>query len=267
MPNFTTGAPLFFRDPCPAADYSDKPSGYYIRVGAGLPPYAYEQDCAIYEEHSDRVRVVAYTDNAGVDIPVVRIEGDSPNRSGGAEIIRPLAHPTAWASGAGVRETINFMLSDEVRSDAYCVFELRGKLDLPDLHNEAFSALLVVVRNNLFKVKYYCNATDAKGGGARHEETFGYTFEYRRWYRLVMRLLPVPSIPHTWDLKVRMSRLDEPDYKIVFRPAPQLRPNHIVSIEGVAIGDEQQRIQSGGVVYLSMDADVAVPARKEGGDL
>ena len=102
-----------------------------------------------------------------------------------------------------------------------------------------------------------------KGGGARHEETFGYTFEFRCWYRLVMRLLPVATLPHTWDLKVRMSKLDEPDYKIVFRPAPELRPNHIVSIEGVAIGDEQQKIQSGGVVYLSMDEDTAVAGSRD----
>lgn len=257
----TSGQPRFFNNPCPDADYSDKPSGYFVRAGAGLPPFAYEQNCALWEENKDRVRVVEYMTNAGVSVPVIRIEGDSPNRTGGAEIIRPLANPTRWASGNGLRQVVNFMLSDEVVADPYCVFELRGALDLGDLKNEGFAALTIAVRRNLFKVKYYANAEGAQGGGARYEETFGYTFDPTKWYQLVTRLLPVPSFPNTWDLKVRMREIGNEDRAVVFRPSPENRPNHIRSLEAVAIGDEQQRITSGGVTLISFDEDMALPAR------
>jgi hypothetical protein len=245
------------RGNCPGMDDAGHPEGYYIRVGKGLPPYAYEQDCAVYEDNKDRVQVVNVMTNVGVEVPAIQLIGDGNGRTGGAYIVRPLTNPTTWASGQGLRGRFCFSPQSPIQEDWYINYEWRGELSFK-AKNEGSAALTFAIRNDKFKILYYVDANDGDGGGSRHVEIFEFPFKQGRWYELDAAMLPDPLHVNTWDLNVSMRDLKRPEKFVTFVPWPEERPNRVVSINDVGCGDEQQQQDSGGTWLISCNDDVKI---------
>ena len=246
---------------CPGVDYSGAdptvqfPAGYHVRVGAGTKKSgAFHQDCAVFHDNKDRVRVQPYVTDAGVEVNVIRLEGDHAARTGGAMLLRPLSKTFPWADGAGLRTQIVFSPRDEGSAQWYFNFGLRGVLSFA-AHNENVEALEVAVRQSLIKVLYYRDAVDGDGGGARRIVELPFAFEYNHWYALTTRLIPIPSELNTWDVKVKLQALANPAQKVVFRAEADERPNRIVDVRHLAFGDEHQGLPDGGVFLFSRIED------------
>jgi hypothetical protein len=270
--NFVAGEPYFFDYgyPCCKIDgvnyesdpYVALPKDIHVRVGRGDLSWhgGFHQDPHLFRENQDRVRVVPFLTDIGTTVNVIRMEGDHDDRVGGAMILKLLDNPTTWESGVGVRSTLIFSPRDEVEAQWYFNFGLRGEL-LGRFHNEGVECIEVTVRETLVKISYYHDAPNDAGGGARVYHEFPFVFEYNRWYKIEQRLIPIPTELNTWDAKVRLIALHDPSQRIVWRAAPDQRPNHIVSVEHRAAGDEHMGLPDGGVFYFSHWSDVAIPPR------
>lgn len=267
--NFTKGLPYFFDYgvPCcriPGVDYENDPAvnfprDLHIRVGKGTAESgAFHQDPLAFEQNKDRVRLVPYRTDAGVDINVIRLEGDHDERIGGAMLLKVLDQVTTWASGQGIRATLVFSPRDEVQAQWYFNFGLRGVLSFT-AHNEGSAALEVAVREKLIKVAYYRDAVDGQGGGSRIIDSIPFNFEYNKWYELVVRLIPIADELNTWDVKVKLTALHDPAQRIIYRAPAEKRPNRIVTVEHLAFGDEHMGLPDGGVFYFSHLSAVTIP--------
>lgn len=250
--NFKTGEPYRFIEygkeccVCPGVDYDRVgfPAGKHIRVGKGLAPFAFHQDCEVFEANKHRVQVVPYLTNAGVKVNVIYLEGDHDEVRGGAYVLAPLEHPTAWESGKGLRTTFVFSPQDPIWADWNINYEVRGELSFL-AHNEGSACISVVIRNDRLKVKYYLDAKDGDGGGARCVRELPFAFKQFGWYELRTRWLPIANLPNTWALRVRLSDLADRAHNLNWRPEPESLPNRIVRMSYAGFGDEQQGIGSG----------------------
>lgn len=247
------------RGTCEGMDEAGHPEGYWVRCGKGLPPFAYEQDCAIYEENKDRAQVIDYVTDAGVVIPVMQLIGDGLDangkmRTGGVYVLRPLEHPCTWESGQGIRQRVVFSPQSPLQQDWYFNIELRGELSF-QAKNEVASCVLIAVKNDKFKIAYFLNNEDGDGGGSRWVEEFPFRFKPGRWYELAIALLPDLTIENTWDLNVTLHDLKNLNKYISYVPGVGFRPNRIKSATKMGMGDEQQGIESGGTFFISVDTD------------
>jgi hypothetical protein len=245
------------RGDCPGMDEAGHPEGYWIRVGKGLPPFAYEQDCSIYDAEKDRIQVVNVMTNVGVEVPAIKLIGDGNGRTGGAYLLRPLDNPVTWASGQGIRRTLVFSPQSPIQEDWYINAELRGTLSFT-AKNEGSAVLTFAIRNDKFKCLYYVDAVDGDGGGSRFVQEFKFPFKQHDWYELVTELIPDHTKPNTWNIALSMRKLTPKGNSprvVVWGPEPILRPNRVETIDFAGWGDEQQGLDSGGEWLVSVDED------------
>lgn len=240
---------------CPAMDArTDLPANYHIRVGKGLPPYAFHQDCANYAANQDRLRLVNYPTDTGIIVKVIYLEGDHDDITGGAYLLKALDYPTDWNEQRGIRTRFVFSPQEDVNTTWYLNYELRGTLAFT-AHNEGSAALGVAIRNRLIKVMYYVDAVDGQGGGTRQYFEFPFAFEQFKWYELVTRLTPVIDLTNTWNVKVRLTALHNRLQRIVWNAPSELRPNRIVTLDYAGCGDEHQGLADGGRWLISVNED------------
>lgn len=263
MQNFPVGEPYWFAQPgqkCCACDrytYDGTdarlqfPRGYHVRAGKGTKRSGgVHQDCDLFEP--DRVRVIPLMTPYGVTVNVIRLEGDSLLRSGGAMLLRPFDEHVYWnEQGAGVRAVAIFKPSGEGDTPRlYASFGLRGELSFAPT-KESVEILEVAILDGSVKLLWWHDGIEGEGNRYRKGQELEFDFRRDEWYQMTLRVLPVADAPNTWDARVKIVALRSRSHHLVWNCPIADRMNQGLKISQLAFGDEHQNMTDGGVFFVS----------------
>lgn len=255
---------------CDGWDYSGAdprlrwPEGWHVnprdgKVGGGLAG-DFHVNCATFAP--DRLSVIHDPQKAR---NVLLLTGGSVARPGKVE----LAH---WFDAGGtprdiyhaegipvVLEMVFLLLPDPQGTKHYSNAELRGRLNVDVHKNEAVQCLGFHFGESIF-VAYWLNAVDGSTiPEARKEIHDPVPLLHNHWYRLTMRLDPLPDLPDTWAASIVLRQPQAIVWQ--WQSGPQEHPNNIRHISQICGGDERGGDENGGSILIRrFEACTEVPA-------
>lgn len=259
--NFAIGEPYWFAprgERCCACegytyDGSDPriqlPRGYHARLGDGTKvSRGVHQDCSLFQP--DRIQVLPYLTEIGVPVNIIRLEGDTLGRTGGAMLIQPFDEQVMWSDGVPVRATLVFSPRSELLTERrYINFGLRGKLSFSPT-KEDVEIFEVAILQDSVKAMWWHSGIEGGGNRFRKGQELQYTFVEDMWYAVIITLTPTEA-EFTWNIRMRINSLTERKSRLLFNVPPTLLMNQGMWIGSLAVGDEHQIMTDGGVYYIS----------------